>query len=119
MRASVSVSKLPRGKIISPASGLPFLDRTPLSDKQKEDAWLCYFYGQVVGFIDSVFTPVPQYYEHWIRRPFHRLVRERSVKLTVDALTTATPACLLQSEEYFCLPADAPQEKKFSLAFWR
>ena len=94
-------------------------DPRPLSEEQQEQAWLCYFYGQVASFVDCDFTPVPADFEKWARRRLPRLAEERPVRLIVDALSTATPSCRLQSELLFHPPPSAPSGKRFSLAFWK
>jgi hypothetical protein len=91
----------------------------PLTEEQKEQAWLCYFYGQVASFVDCDFTPVPADFEKWARRRLPRLAEERPVRLIVDALSTGMPSCRLQSELLFHPPQEAPSRKRFSLAFWK
>jgi len=99
--------------------GAALRDPQSLSGEQIEKAWLCYYFGQVVGFVDSVFTPVPKDFESWSRWSFQRLLQETPARVTVDAMSTATPVCRLQSALQFNPPATPPPRKRFRLDFWR
>jgi hypothetical protein len=116
------------GFVQQPTSKEDYFDRIsaalqnpqPLTPEQTEKAWLCYYFGQVVGFVDSAFTPVPKDFETWSQWGFRRLAGETAARVTVDAMSTATPVCRLQSQLQFDPPPPvASPRKRFSLAFWR
>lgn len=73
----------------------------PLSDEQREQAWLCYFFGQVASFVDCEFTPQPVDFEKWAKRTFAEISRDPKVRLIVDAFSLGIPSCRLQSEQIF------------------
>jgi hypothetical protein len=70
----------------------------PLADEQREQAWLCYFFGQVANFVDCDFTPQPVDFNQWAQRPFAELSQDPKVRLIVDAFSLGIPSCRLQSE---------------------
>jgi hypothetical protein len=84
-------------------------DPQPLPQALREQALLCYFYGQVASYVDCDFTPQTVDFEKWVRRPLAALANEHPVKIIVDAMSTGTPSCRLQSEFLFHPPAEAPR----------
>jgi hypothetical protein len=81
----------------------------PLPEELREQAWLCYFYGQVANFVDTEFTPMPEDFAKWSRKSFQRLKQEPTVELIVETLSSGVPSCRLQSERIFAAQSAAPR----------
>jgi len=68
-----------------------------LNEKQKEEAWLCYYFTQVANFIRLDFTPFPEDFLNWTKLKFVDLLNDKMVNLVFQALSEGIPAACLNS----------------------
>ncbi|MEO6054478.1 MAG: hypothetical protein ABIP97_10730 [Chthoniobacterales bacterium] len=70
----------------------------PLSQSQRNDAWTCYFLGQVANFVDGDFTPIPSDFSSWVARKFEELAADPKIQLVVEVLAEGVPSCIVQGK---------------------
>lgn len=93
-------------------------EKTPLADKLREQAWLCYFFSNVVNYVDCTFTPMPVDFSKWSRWSFTKLQNHPKVRLIVDTFSLGIPSARLQSELILSGAASLtppPGQPRFSL----
>ncbi|MDZ4677696.1 MAG: hypothetical protein SGI74_09325 [Oligoflexia bacterium] len=71
----------------------------PQSQKQIEEALLCYFSAQVANRIFSHFTPQPPDYAQWVKKDFSNLFADTSVQSMIDTLSDGVPAVVWRMKE--------------------
>jgi len=77
-----------------------YLDRAlkgvlKVSEKQREDAWRCYYLSQCCNFYQTVFTPMPTDFDKWVLEKPEELLSKQEVLDIVAAIDNNIPLSIL------------------------
>lgn len=75
------------------------ISKVDLLESDIESAWLFYYFSQGCSFIPTDFTPQPNDFVKWVKRPFVDLLNDEIVDMIFTSLSQAIPVALLYSDK--------------------
>ena len=66
-----------------------------VTEKQRQDAWRCYYLTQCRNWHYTVFTPTPTDFDKWVFEQPEELLAKQEVKDVIDSIDKDIPLCIL------------------------